>query len=236
MIDRSEIKAIAFDYGGTLDTPGLNWMEVYMQVFALAGYTLPREAYREAYIYAERRMEQEALVKRDDNFLKTQALKMELQLSYLVAKQMMSLEKGRIKPFAHSLAQVIDRLAALQVERNVPALRALSASYPLLLVSNFYGNLRAVTTEYGIDRYFFSLTDSTLVGIRKPDSDLWRLAILRAGFAPDEVLVVGDSMKNDILPAQKLGCHALLLSGEGEKEDQIASIDELLPLLLYPPK
>lgn len=79
----------------------------------------------------------------------------------------------------------------------------------LLLVSNYYGNLKKVITDIGIDHCFVSLTDSTIEDLRKPDPMLWKVAIERAGFQPSEVLIVGDSMKNDILPGLELGCQVV---------------------------
>lgn len=231
MINWSKIKAIAFDYGGTLDNPGLNWMEVYLQIYALAGYPLAREVYREAYIYAERKLEQEAIINRNDAFWQTQLLKMKIQLTYLAEQHVLKLSSERIGQLAASLARVIDGVAAMQIERNVPVLKELSQRYPLLLVSNFYGNLQAVVTEYGIASYFRSLTDSTLEGIRKPNPELWQLSFHRVGFLPGEVLVVGDSMKNDILPAQSLGCQTLHLCREVSEENAIKAIEELIGLV-----
>lgn len=46
-------------------------------------------------------------------------------------------------------------------------------------------------------------------GIAKPASHLFELALTRLarrGIAPDETLMIGDSMENDIKPAKALGC------------------------------
>lgn len=53
----------------------------------------------------------------------------------------------------------------------------LHRSYTLLLVSNYYGNLKKIVTDLGIVSYFHSITDSTLEGVRKPDPSLWKRAI-----------------------------------------------------------
>ena len=111
----------------------------------------------------------------------------------------------------------------------------LHRSYTLLLVSNYYGNLKKIVTDLGIVSYFHSITDSTLEGVRKPDPSLWKRAIDRAGFAYEEVLVVGDSMKNDIQPGLSLGCQVVQGCPEGKTgEAGIPFITRLseLPALL----
>lgn len=33
MIDKDKIKAVAFDFGGTLDSPFLHWMDIYIHLY-----------------------------------------------------------------------------------------------------------------------------------------------------------------------------------------------------------
>ena len=79
----------------------------------------------------------------------------------------------------------------------------------------------------------------TAEGIRKPDPRLFEIALDRLGLQPQETMVVGDSLKNDILPAHSLGCATAWLQGEGWNNDQheppaethvITSLDQLLQL------
>jgi len=61
-----------------------------------------------------------------------------------------------------------------------------------------------------------------VVGVRKPNPTLFRLGVDALELTPDHVLVVGDSLRKDIEPAERLGCHALWLKGKGwtDEEDQ----------------
>ncbi|XP_010529314.1 PREDICTED: haloacid dehalogenase-like hydrolase domain-containing protein 3 [Tarenaya hassleriana] len=53
---------------------------------------------------------------------------------------------------------------------------------------------------------------SGLEGVEKPDPRIYQIALERAGdVAPDEVLHIGDSMREDYAPAKSIGMHALLL-------------------------
>lgn len=104
-----------------------------------------------------------------------------------------------------------------------PVLEALASRYPLVIVSNFYGNLPAVLADFGIAHLFRAVIDSTAVGIRKPDPAIFRLGIQAlntlpaettpAEILPSEILVVGDSISKDILPATTLGCPTAHLPG-----------------------
>ena len=132
------------------------------------------------------------------------------------------------------------------------ALAYLAQSYPLGIVSNFYGNLRSVLRDFGILHLFRTVTDSTEAGIRKPDPEIFLKGIadmegsdmLAAGLAAPKYMVVGDSVKNDILPADSIGCVTVLLPGTPWDADKpqprlpdrtitIRSLNELPDILLH---
>ena len=76
------------------------------------------------------------------------------------------------------------------------------------------------------------------MGVRKPDSAIFELGVKALKLNPEEVLVVGDSIKNDIDPAKKLGCQTLLLEGKGWDDtplkhdgETIRNLDEILSFL-----
>ena len=109
-----------------------------------------------------------------------------------------------------------------------------------MLVSNFYGNISRVLDDFGIGKYFKEVIESAVVEIRKPDPRIFEKGVEALGLSPEEVLVVGDSYKKDILPAQEAGCRTLWLKGRGwtAEEDAvihpgiIGSLDDILGLLL----
>ena len=92
--------------------------------------------------------------------------------------------------------------------------------YPMMLVSNFYGNIDEVLRDYGIRHLFKGIIESAVVGVRKPNPTLFRLGVDALELEPHEVLVVGDSLRKDIEPAEKLGCHVLWLKGKGWTADE----------------
>jgi len=106
-------------------------------------------------------------------------------------------------------------------------LTKLSEYYPMVLVSNFYGNIACVLKEFGFDKFFPQIIESAQVGIRKPDPRIFELGVEKlAGLRAEEVMVVGDSFYKDILPAQKAGCHTAWFKGEGWTKE---TYDESIP-------
>ena len=78
-------------------------------------------------------------------------------------------------------ARLVTDYSSDYVVASRTVLDELHRSYTLLLVSNYYGNLKKIVTDLGIVSYFHSITDSTLEGVRKPDPSLWKRAIEKRG-------------------------------------------------------
>ena len=77
--------------------------------------------------------------------------------------------------------------------------------YPMVLVSNFYGNINQVLKDAGIDGYFEDVIESAVVGVRKPNPAIFALGVCALDLPASQVLVVGDTYGKDIVPAHKLG-------------------------------
>lgn len=236
MINKEKVKALAFDFGGTLDSPFMHWMQIYLQLYTTKlNLPLTVENFRDSYVFAEQMMERLQLVKPTHSLLETQMFKTRLQFDNLLDRGILPDTKDNKERIPEEAARLVTDYSSAYVIRSQKTLKALSQRYTLLLVSNYYGNLKKVATDLGIATYFSSFTDSTLEGVRKPDATLWKLAIERAGFIPEEVIVIGDSMKNDILPALSLGCQVIKgcpsIGDFSEEVNCITSLEELLQLL-----
>jgi len=103
-----------------------------------------------------------------------------------------------------------------KTEESREVLLRLREKCPLVLCSNFYGNLQTVLGEFHLDDVFQDVVESAAVGIRKPDIAIYELALRTLGGkeSAGDVTVVGDSLKNDIIPAKQLGCKTVWLKGE----------------------
>ena len=207
----TNIKGIIFDYGGTLDTNGIHWFEVFCKAYLSVGVLVRKESLRDAYIFGEQEMERNSReILPEDTFRDNLAKKVGYQIDYLLREENLNVlqEKDLIVAYCYDFAKQ-------NVSESANVLAALSQEYPLVLVSNFYGNLPSVLKDFGIDTYFQSVVESAAVGIRKPDTEIFQKGIDGLGLNPNQVAVVGDSYVNDIAPAKKLGCIAVWLKGIG---------------------
>lgn len=214
------IKGIIFDYGGTLDSRGVHWSEVLWQGYQQAGVPIDKDTFRNAYVEGERALARERIIMPQDNFHTLLRKKVALEISFLPERP----DDSTAAIWVDQIAAYCDNAARMCINEALPILEELHESYPMMLVSNFYGNIDEVLRDYGIRHLFKGIIESAVVGVRKPNPTLFRLGVDALEMHPDEVLVVGDSLRKDIEPAEKLGCQVLWLKGKGwtDEEDSLA--------------
>ena len=210
------IKGIIFDYGGTLDSRGVHWSEVLWQGFCHAGVPIDKETFRNAYVEGERALARERIILPQDNFHTLLMKKVKIEISYLPERPGIETPNR----WVDEIAAYCDDAARGCIEEARPLLEQLHERYPMMLVSNFYGNIDEVLRAYGIRHLFKGIIESAVVGVRKPNPTLFRLGVDALELEPDEVLVVGDSLRKDIEPAERLGCHVLWLKSKGWTEEE----------------
>ena len=173
MIHTEKVKALAFDFGGTLDSPFMHWMKIYLKLYG-EGLHLPLtgENFRDSYVYAEQMMERLQLVKPSHSLLETQSFKTRLQFDDLIRRGILPDTQENREELPERAARLVTDFSSHYVILSKEVLEPLSKRYTLLLVSNYYGNLKKIVTDLGIVSYFSSITDSTLEGIRKPDVEV----------------------------------------------------------------
>ena len=260
-----DIKGIIFDYGGTLDTRGDHWSEVLWQGYehfgigvaddeeVEPGVSIPKQAFRDAYVYGERALAVNPIVTPDFHFEDILREKLILELNFLAGKELLetgkddaekqaklgndsdasseslllSLSDSEIHQIAVDMAHYINAKTLDLLQENKQVLEHLKqAGYPMVLVSNFYGNINQVLKDAEIDGYFKEVIESAVVGVRKPNPAIFALGVCALNLPASQVLVVGDTYGKDIIPAHKLGCHTLWIKGLQWEEKQV---DESIP-------
>lgn len=218
-------KGYIFDYGGTLDTGGQHWGMLLWHAFERHQVPVSESQFRDAYVYAERTLGRNKIIQPTDTFLQTLKAKVQLELTYL-----------NNESYTDAIVSDVYERTKSQTALSRRVLMQMKAS-PMVLVSNFYGNISVVLQEFGLDGIFAEVIESAVVGIRKPDPQIFLLGVDALGMKPEEVTVVGDSLEKDIIPAKRAGCHTVWLKGEGwtnaqDGENQadcvIMTLDELL--------
>lgn len=77
------IKGYIFDYGATLDTGGNHWGQVIWHAYRHLDIPITEDCYREAYVFAERKLGSEHIITPEDTFKNTLDKKLDIQLTYL---------------------------------------------------------------------------------------------------------------------------------------------------------
>ena len=206
----ASVKGLIFDYGGTIDTNGIHWCEVIWQAYSVTGLPVTHDDFRDAYVYVERLLGSKPIIMPTHTFKEVLDIKISMQF-----------EKLGLKDNAENIANTCYDNTVQIIKRAKETLDVLAVRYPMILVSNFYGNIRTVLNEFGLTKYFREIIESAEVGIRKPNPEIYRLSIEKFNLTPAEVIIIGDSYKNDIAPANILGCPSIWLKGKGwdDKDD-----------------
>lgn len=217
------IKGIIFDYGGTLDSEGRHWSYTLREGLVKAGICVDDEAWRDAYVFAERALARERIILPEDTFLQVMQKKIDIETKRLAELAALNLTEEERVAKADIAAGYCYNFAREHVEQSKKVLRALAAKgYPMVLVTNFYGNMHSVLNDFALSSdtgFFKEIVESSVVGIRKPDPRIFALGVEALGLLPQEVLVVGDSYDKDIVPAAKIGCATVWLKGQGWGKD-----------------
>lgn len=204
------INGVLIDYGGTIDTNGLHWGSVLWNSYQEANIQIEKELFSKAYSFGERSLAINPIIKPEHSFYDTLYLKIGQQFAFLK-------ENGiELAPeLVTVIAKSCNEFARNTVLEAKPILEELSEKYPLVLVSNFYGNINQVLEIFGIQNLFKKIIESAVVGVRKPDPAIYQLGAESIGLSPKECVVVGDSFSKDIIPAKKLGSKAIWLNVAG---------------------
>lgn len=89
------------------------------------------------------------------------------------------------------------------------------------VISNSHRSLDAFRDHFELGGLVHALVSSALHGYMKPHPSIFETALLRAGVAPNESIMVGDSLKADVEGALAVGMGAVLLRRSGDQPAQL---------------
>ena len=216
---------LLFDFGGTLDTVGCHWGKFLWHAYERNAIPVTEGQFRDAYVHAERTLGKQAIIQSTDTFLSMLTTKIRIEFDYLVRSGWIAVNEDEAERMQRSLVKdVHERVKAnLTVSRSV--LTELRKEYRIGLVTNFYGNMSVVLDEFGLASLFDTVTESAVVGVRKPDPQIFRSAVKALDVETENVIVIGDSYSKDILPAHEIGCHTIWLKGEGWVSEELTTCE-----------
>lgn len=219
-------KGFIFDYGGTIDTAGRHWGKVLWHAYCRHEIPVTEEQFREAYVHAERTLGSQPIIKPDYTFYKTLETKLRIEMEYLMSEGYWNVSEDEYVRSRKDILEDLYEGVRQETSHSREVLTKINAGHPMVLVSNFYGNIGVVLKEFGLDKLFRQIIESAVVGIRKPDPRIFALGVKALKLNSADVTVVGDSFYKDIVPAKKAGCKAIWFKGEGWTDE---NYDETIP-------
>lgn len=214
------MRAILFDYGGTLDYPR-HWLDRFLAHYQAAGLGLSRAQLDHGFTHATRMAYRATADLRQFGLAETVNYLVRAQVAFL-ADDGDSVTRGVIAEarregrLAGAMAWIVagfvaESRAGMEASRAV--LSVLAPRYAMGVVSNFYGNLERVLEEAGLAGFFAVIADSSRVGCFKPDPGIFAYALEKIGAPAHAAAMVGDSIDKDCEPARRLGMTAIWFPG-----------------------
>ena len=121
-------------------------------------------------------------------------------------------------------------------------LEALSKKYKLGVIANQSLGTKERLDNWNIGKYFDVVVASAEADCAKPDLKIFNLALEQAGCKPNDAVMIGDRLDNDIVPAKQIGMKTVwvrqgfakyqIICNESEQPDFIIdSISNILDIL-----
>lgn len=151
---------------------------------------------------------------------------------------------GLMRDYGHSnipaekLRPAIDAMYAVsqahwQLEEDaIPMLERLQEEgYRLGIISNAGDDqdVQTLIDQSGIRGYFDIIIVSAAAGIRKPAPDIFHMALKHWQAAPQQAVMIGDTLNADVLGAQNVGMCNVWITRRAERPDNLAFQETIRP-------
>ena len=229
-----DIRALIFDFGGTLDGNGIHWLERTYQFIHEQHPEITREAFDKAdratiteFAFGDSSIEWSY---QDGSMLPVGAVASEYAARCSLRETADAIAVGIYKRLGLS-EQMKDEYvdwfcagAAEHLKNNRRWLETLHGTYKLAVISNNFGNTRGWCDEYGLTPLLEAIIDSTVLGIAKPDARIFQAALSELGVAPAHAIYVGDSYAADMVGGKNAGMWTAWFIGNQVKTCQDPSM------------
>lgn len=223
--------AVLFDFGGTLDSNGLTWLDRFHPIYVAHGIHTSKEEFAKAFYKSDDHLPARFSLHELD-LPRTLKLQVDCVLETLAPER-----AGDAQKIADAFLEESRR----SLRRAEPVLRRLKTRWKLGIVSNFYGNLEAILAGEGLRGLFDAVADSGRLGCVKPEPAIFRAALAALGAAAGDSWMVGDSLHRDMRGAEAAGLRHAWLRGPQPasavccaRARVLSSLDELEAALAAP--
>lgn len=120
-------------------------------------------------------------------------------------------------------------------DNTLEILEYLNPNYNLHIITNGFKEVQQGKLKKAkIGHYFDTVTNSEMVGVKKPNPKIFQHALQLANANPEHSVMVGDNYEADILGALNIGLDAICFNYHNESLDEnIKQIDKLIHLKKY---
>lgn len=200
---KKNIKLIIFDLYNTLVKPGRAENSPYEKLFRFAGLT-----------------------NEEKNKFRGIILTQNFPYDKLIDTYFKDLDKDIVGTIKEYLNEELDNTQLFP--ETVEVLEHLYTKYDLCLMSNASADFKKPFYKLGLDKYFDKVIFSCDVGYTKPNPSIYKLAM--KGHIPQDILMVGDSLKSDYNGSRAVGINSILIDRRGSKnvDDKINNLKELI--------
>ncbi len=222
------IRALIFDFGGTLDGNGIHWLERTYQFIQKHHPEITRDDFDVAdratvteFALGDPSIEwsyQEGSMLPIGAVANSEAARCTLRetadaIATGIFKRLDLSEESKnecVEWFCNGVSE--------SLSENRQWLKTLYGSYKLGVISNNFGNTRGWCDEYELSPLLDVIIDSTVFGVAKPDARIFEAALSELSVGPAEAIYVGDSYKADMIGAKNVGMWTAWMVGNQTKD------------------
>lgn len=199
-------KAIFLDAEGTFLKISPSVGKIYAQIWKSLGYSLDpvfiQESFKKAY--------QEVFKKNPFEKWDTQKCKLAWKKVFYMTFNFLKLNNGEENLLEIAFEKTYNFFATKECVEIIPDFRKFlfevkNRGIKLGIISNWDSRLYNILKEYQILNYFDGIFLGCEVGYFKPHPKIFKRALKFFQVNPQESLMIGDSLEEDIIPAKTLG-------------------------------
>lgn len=244
-----DIRALVFDFGGTLDGNGVHWLErTYRFIHehhpevTRAAFDVADKAAVAAFAFGDSAV---AGSYQEGSMLPIGAVASPHAARCSLRETADAIATGIYERLGLSAGLKDEYVAwfcegaARSLAENYRYLQTLHGTYQLSVISNNFGNTQGWCDEYGLSGLLEVIIDSTVLGIAKPDARIFQAALSELRVEPHEAVYIGDSYAADMVGGKNAGMWTAWLVGDQRKpcpdptlvDVQLAHLQELSDFL-----
>jgi putative hydrolase of the HAD superfamily len=223
------IDHVFFDLDHTLWDFDRNSALTFEKIFHINNISIDLEEFLEIYVplnlqywklYREEKIDKESLrFRRLDDVFKQLRIKVKTRMIYKLSEDYIT----NLCTFNHLF------------EGTIEILNYLKPKYKLHIITNGFKEVQhGKLNNAKIDHFFETVTNSEMVGVKKPNPKIFNHALDKARARVEKSIMIGDNYEADILGALSVGFDAICYNyHKDELLENIKYIDNLLELKQY---